>query len=74
MENEQVLHFFQPLVPDIERALRRELKNSQLHMRLRVAEAREQVRVYSKREQFQQMLERSEGLRKLNAELGLTLS
>lgn len=74
VENEQVLHFFQPLVPDIERALRRELKNSQLHMRLRVAEAREQVRVYSKREQFQQMLERSEALRKLNAELGLTLS
>ena len=57
VENEQVLHFFQPLVPDIERALRKELKNSQLHMRLRVAEAREQVRVYSKREQFQQMLE-----------------
>ena len=74
VENEQVLHFFQPLVPDIERALRKELKNSQLHMRLRVAEAREQVRVYSKREQFQQMLERSEGLRKLSAELGLTLS
>ncbi len=74
VENQQVKHYLDPLVPDIERALRKGLKNSHVHMHLRVAEAGEQSRPYTKREQYQQMLERSAGLRLLNEEFGLKLS
>ncbi len=74
LDNEQVMHYMQALVPEIETYLRRELKNGKVCLRLRVAAPGEQVKAYSKKEQFQMMLQRSEGLQLLRDELNLTLA
>ena len=54
--------------------LRRELRNGKVSLQLRVAAPGEQVKAYSKKEQFQMMLQRSEGLQLLRDELNLTLA
>ena len=74
LDNEQVMHYMQALVPEIETYLRRELRNGKVSLRLRVAAPGEQVKAYSKKEQFQMMLQRSEGLQLLRDELNLTLA
>ena len=74
LDNEQVMHYMQALVPEIETYLRRELKNGKVSLQLRVAAPGEQVKAYSKKEQFQMMLQRSEGLQLLRDELNLTLA
>ncbi len=74
VDNEQVMHYMQPLVPEIEGFLRKELKNGRVKMHVRVAEQGEQMKIYSKKEQFQIMLQKSKGLQLLRDELNLTLS
>lgn len=74
VDNEQVKSYLLLLVPRIETFLRKNLNNKNIRMQVRVAEPTEQVRVYSRREQFMLMLQKSPSLTNLKEELGLELA
>lgn len=71
IENEFVVNQFMPLKPDIEAHLRRQLRNKQLKMTLRVSEMEEKKRPTTKVEKYQIMVEKNPALLTLKKEFGL---
>lgn len=74
VDNEQVQSYLLPLVPKIEAYLQQKLNNRLIQMKVHVAQAGEQVRAYSKKEQLQLMTERNPNLAKLKERFGLELA
>lgn len=73
LENEYVLKEFTLLKPDIESHLRKQLRNKQVQMHMRVSEATEKKAVLGKVERFQAMAKKNENLLLLKDEFGLEL-
>lgn len=71
IENELVVNQFMPLKPDIEAHLRKQLRNKQLRMTLRVSEPEEKKRPTTKVEKYQAMVEKNPVLLTLKKEFGL---
>jgi len=73
VENTQVEGYMRPLLPDIERFLRRELDNRHVTLRIRIREQQEAGRVLGRREQFAEMRKSSAPLAELARALTLEL-
>lgn len=73
VDNEIVEKFMTKLIPRIQNHLRSKLRNSKITMTIRVSEPTENVRAYSKVEQFQMMNQKNPNLAKLKEEFGLEL-
>lgn len=71
VDNELVARDFQAILPDIEAFMRRELKNDFIQMKVRISEANENVRVFSRTEKFQMMGEKNKALYDFQKEFGL---
>ena len=74
VDNEQVRIYMQQMAPRIEHHMRTNLHNRHITMNIRVAEANEITRAYSKPEQFQLMSKKNPTLLKLKEEFGLELA
>ena len=64
---------FSSLVPQVQDYMRRKLQNQSIAMHVRVSEASEPTRAYSRGERYQMMLEKNESLQKLSEAFGLEL-
>lgn len=73
VDNEMVEKFMTTLIPQIQNHLRSKLRNSKITMTVRVSEPTENVRAYSKVEQFQMMNQKNPNLARLKEEFGLEL-
>lgn len=73
VDNEIVEKFMTTLIPQIQNHLRSKLRNSKITMTVRVSAPMENVRAYSKVEQFQMMNQKNPCLAKLKEEFGLEL-
>lgn len=73
VDNEMVEKFMMNLIPQIQNHLRSKLHNSKITMTVRVSEPTENIRAYSKVEQFQMMNQKNPNLAKLKEEFGLEL-
>lgn len=73
VDNEIVEKFMTTLIPQIQNHLRSKLHNSKITMTVRVSEPTENVRAYSKVEQFQMMNQKNPNLARLKEEFGLEL-
>ena len=71
VDNELVARDFQAILSDIEAFMRRELKNDFIQMKVRISEANENVRVFSRTEKFQMMGEKNKALYDFQKEFGL---
>ncbi len=74
VDNEQVKTYMTQIAPRIEAHMRQQLHNRKITMRIRVAEASELTRAYSKPEQFRLMSQKNPTLLKLKEEFGLELA
>ena len=73
-ENPSLQQELRKMTPRIEAYLRQRLQNNALKMTIRLREATDRRKVYSRLEIYQMMLQQSEGLRKLKEEFGLELA
>lgn len=73
VENQQVYGYMQPLLHDIETAMRKQLENGKVRLTIRIREQAEQNRVLGRREQFVEMTKRSAPLAALCRSLALEL-
>ena len=73
VDNEIVAKDFTSMIPDIQNYLRSRLKNRKVRMTVRVSEAAENVRAFSRVEKFQMMAKKNEALLHLKEEFGLEL-
>lgn len=73
LENELVLNEFMRKKADIELYIRNKIKNTNLTVSFRVRKAEERANILSGREQFEDMLKRSEAIKQLTEELGLRM-
>jgi len=73
VENQQVYGYMQPLLRDIEAAMRKQLDNGNIHLSIRIREQSDQNRVLGRREQFVEMTKRSAPLAALCRSLALEL-
>lgn len=73
-DNEQVKTYMLQIAPRIEAHMRQQLHNRKITMSVRVAEAAERKRAYSKPEQFQMMSQKNPNLLKLKEAFGLELA
>lgn len=73
VENEIVEKEFHALMPEIQQYLRSRLKNRKATLKLRVSEAEEKSRAYSRVERFQMMIQKNTALAHLKEEFGLEL-
>jgi len=74
VDNEIVAKDMTTMIPGIQRYLRSQLHNSKIAMTVRVSEAQENVRAYSRVERFQMMAQKNPELMKLKDAFGLELS
>lgn len=73
VENQQVCGYMQPLLHDIEQAMRRQLDNGNIHLAIRIREQSDQNRILGRREQFAEMTKKSAPLATLCRSLALEL-
>lgn len=74
VENEMVEDGMRRLLPQLTSYLRTQLFNDQLTITIKLAEGKEQRRILSRLERFQDMLQRNRGLQMLKDALHLELS
>jgi len=74
VENDMVEHYMHELQLPIRNFLRTNLRNDLITLHIRVAEGGETRRAYSRKEQFDDMLQRSDALRQLAANFQLELA
>ena len=74
VENEMVEDGMRHLLPQLTSYLRTQLFNDQLTITIKLAEGKEQRRILSRLERFQDMLQRNRGLQMLKDALHLELS
>ena len=73
VDNEMAEKAFAALIPELESYLCKKLMNSQVRMQIRVNEATEVVRAFSRVEKFQMMAEKNNALLQLKEAFGLEL-
>ena len=73
LDNEYVVKEFMPLKPNIEMYLRKQLRNKQVTMSMRISEATEKKIPIGKVERFQAMAQKNNALLQLKEEFGLEL-
>lgn len=73
LDNEYVVKEFMPLKPEIENHLRKQLRNRQVQMTIRISEAEEKKIPIGKVERFQAMAKKNEALLELKDVFGLEL-
>lgn len=73
LDNEMIAKEFTMLIPDLQTYLRARLKNRKVKMTVRVSEATENVRAFSRVEKFQMMAQKNNALLQLKEEFGLEL-
>lgn len=73
LENELVIKDFMRKKAEIERYIINKVKNTSFNLHFRVREAEEKTNILSGREQFEDMINRSEGIKQLTEELGLRM-
>ena len=74
VDNEIVARDVTTMIPKIQNYLRTQLRNSKISMTVRVSDAQETVRAYSRVERFQMMAQKNPDLMKLKEAFGLELS
>ena len=74
VDNEFVAKDITTMIPEIQKYLRSQLQNSKITMNIRVSDAQETVRAYSRVERFQMMAQKNPNLMKLKDSFGLELS
>lgn len=74
VDNEIVAKDITTMIPEIQRYLRSQLHNSKITMNIRVSDAQETVRAYSRVERFQMMAQKNPDLIKLKDSFELELS
>ena len=74
VENELVARDFEEIKGDIEVFMRSELKNDYVQMSVRVSEENENVKVFSRTEKYQAMLDKNRNLERLREAFGLEFS
>lgn len=74
VDNELVARDFQTIKSDIEAYMRSELKNDNVVMRVRVSEETENIKVFSRTDRYQFMLNKNADLEKLREVFGLEFS
>lgn len=74
VENELVARDFEEIKGDIEVFMRSELKNDYVQMSVRVSEENENVKVFSRIEKYQAMLDKNRNLERLREAFGLEFS
>lgn len=73
VENQQVYGYMQPLLRDIETAIRKQLDNGNIQLAIRIREQKGQSRALGRREQFIEMTKKSSPLATLCRALSLEL-
>ena len=73
VDNELVEKYFRNLINPVQDYLREKLRNSKITMQIRVSEATETVRAYSRVERFQMLSRKNPDLLNLKEEFGLEL-
>ena len=73
VDNELVEKYFRNLINPVQDYLREKLRNSKITMQIRVSEATETVRAYSRVERFQMLSRKNPALLNLKEEFGLEL-
>ena len=74
VENQQVLAYMEEMHADLEKFMRSNLKNGNVHLRFRLLEEKEQHRAYTRKEQMEAMLKKSSALVQLREALHLELA
>ena len=74
VDNGVIAKEFVALAPSVEAYLRTRLKNRKITMKVRVSEAAERPRAYSRTEKFQMMVQKNKALQQLTEEFGLEFS
>lgn len=74
VDNPMLLSNLSKYIPKIEMFLMKELSNSNIKIHTRISEQTERKKIFTKREQLNIMMDRSEGLRKLRDALELELN
>lgn len=73
IDNELVAKDFTALIPELQTYLRERLRNRKVKMTVRVSEATENIRAFSRVEKFQMMAQKNSALLQLKEEFGLEL-
>lgn len=73
LDNEMIAKEFTMLIPELQTYLRVRLKNRKVTMTVRVSEATENVRAFSRVEKFQMMAQKNSALLQLKEKFGLEL-
>ncbi|WP_321332708.1 DNA polymerase III subunit gamma/tau [uncultured Bacteroides sp.] len=71
VDNEYPAKDFVAIMPDIQSYLRKQLKNTQITISVRISEANENIRAFGKVEKFQMMVQKNSALMTLKEEFGL---